>query len=66
MQKNIEEEDISKARVQPSTKVEPNVMKINMSALGATKAKRCATIMDITIFLDRGICIMDLDQFMWI
>jgi hypothetical protein len=72
MQKNKKEEDVFEVRVQPlikmqtSTKVQPNVMEINMSALGVIEARRCATIMDITTLLDKDIHIPDLDQFMWI
>ncbi len=52
--------------MQTSTKVQPNVMQINMSALGVIEARRCATIMDIATLLNKGIHIPDLDQFMWI
>ncbi len=37
-----------------------------MSALGFTKSKRCATILDRTTLLNKGIHIPNLDQFMWI
>jgi hypothetical protein len=71
MQKNTKEEDVSEVRVQPSikmqtlTKVQPNVMEINVNAPNVIEARRCTTIMDITL-LNKGIHIPDLDQFMWI
>ncbi len=37
-----------------------------MSAPRATKARKHAIIMDITTLLDKGICIPDPNQFMWI
>ncbi len=71
-QKDTKEEDVFEEGVQPSTtvqtstKMQPGAMEIDMSALGATEVKRCITIMDKTIILDKGICILDLDRFMWI
>jgi hypothetical protein len=41
-------------------------MQINMNAPSAIEAKRCATIMDKTILLDKGVCIPDPNRFMWI
>jgi hypothetical protein len=41
-------------------------MEIDMSAPRATKARKHAIIMDITTLLDKGICIPDPNQFMWI
>jgi len=61
--KDTEEEDIFEMKVQMSTKIQPTMMEINMSGLGATKARRCATIMDRTIFLDKGIHISNHNQF---
>jgi hypothetical protein len=69
-QKDTKEEDVFEEGVQPSTtvqtstKMQPGAMEIDMSALGATEVKRCITIMDKTIILDKGICILDLDRFM--
>jgi hypothetical protein len=37
-----------------STEVQPRAMEIDMSALGATKAERCVTIIDRTTLLDKG------------
>jgi len=36
-------------------------MEIDTSALGSTKARRHATIMDRATLLDKGICILDLE-----
>jgi hypothetical protein len=41
-------------------------MEIDMITLGATDARRKVTILDKTTLLDRGICILDVDRFMWI
>jgi hypothetical protein len=46
--------------------VQPSAMEINMNALGVTKAKRGATIMNKATFLDKGIRIPNPNQFMWI
>jgi hypothetical protein len=46
--------------------VQPRKMEIDMDASGATYVKRRATILDIAILLDKGICIIDFDKFIWI
>ncbi len=61
--KDAEEEDVFEIRVQMSTKTQPTIMEINMSALGATKAKRCATIMDKTTLLGKSTHIPNHNQF---
>ncbi len=66
MQKDAREEDVPKASVQPSTKVQPRAMEIDMNVLGAIEAKRCTTIMDRITFLNKSICILDPIRFMWI
>jgi predicted transglutaminase-like protease len=48
------------------TKVQPSAMEIDMNALGSTKVKRRATIMDKATLLDKGICIPNPDRYMWI
>jgi hypothetical protein len=47
--------------VQMSIEVQPNVMEINMSALGVTKVKRRVTVMDKATLLDKGIHIPNHD-----
>jgi hypothetical protein len=61
--KDAEEEDVFEIRVQMSTKTQPTIMEINMSAPGATKAKKCATIMDKTTLLDKSTHIPNHNQF---
>jgi len=65
-QKDAGEEEISKARVHPSTKVQPSAMEIDMNALGSVEVKRHAIIMDKATLLDKGIRIPNLNRFMWI
>jgi hypothetical protein len=50
--------------MQTSIKMQPSVMEIDMSALGATKVRRHTTIMDKATLADKGICIPDPNQFM--
>ncbi len=61
--KDTKKEDIFEMRVQMSTKIQPTIMEINMSAPWATKARRCATIMDKTTLLDKGTHIPNRNQF---
>jgi transcriptional regulator of NAD metabolism len=49
-----------------STKVQPSAMEIDMSAPSFIEARRHAIIMDISTLLDKGIHILNLEQFMWI
>jgi hypothetical protein len=51
--------------MQVLTKAQLREMEINMRESGVVANKRC-TIMDRTTFLDEGIRIRDLEQFMWI
>jgi hypothetical protein len=41
-------------------------MEIDMSALGFVEVKRCMTIMGKATLLNKGIFILDPNQFMWI
>jgi hypothetical protein len=41
-------------------------MKIDMRALGAIEVRTCTTIMDRATLLNKGIHIVDPNQFMWI
>jgi hypothetical protein len=52
--------------MQPPKEVELSRMEIDMNALRTTYVKRRTTIMDRTTLLDKGICILDHDKFMWI
>ncbi len=52
--------------VQMLTIVQPSVMEIDMSVPGCTNVRRHATIMDKATFLNKGICIPNLNRFMWI
>jgi hypothetical protein len=53
-------------RVLPLREVQPIRMKIDMTTLKATNARKRVIILDETSLLDRSICILDLDKFMWI
>ncbi len=57
---------VHEVRVQPPKEVQLSKMEIDMITLGATDARRKVTILDKTTLLDRGICILDVDRFMWI
>jgi hypothetical protein len=46
--------------------MQPSAMEIDMNALGVIKAIRRTTIMDKATLMDKGICILDPNQFMWI
>jgi hypothetical protein len=45
--------------------MQPSGMEIDMNAPGATELRKHATIMDIATLLDKGICILDPNRFMW-
>jgi hypothetical protein len=53
-------------RMLPLREVQPIRMKIDMTTLKATNARKRVIILDETSLLDRSICILDLDKFMWI
>ncbi len=65
------EDAVVEATIQPSTKVQAlietqlKVMEIERCKLDVAAKRRC-TIMDRVTFLDKGICILDPKQFMWI
>ncbi len=71
-QKDVEEEEVfvvgmqRSIEVQASTKVQPSVMEIDMNVPGVIEEIRQTTFMDKPTLLDKGICIPDLDRFMWI
>jgi len=71
-QKDVEEEEIFVVGVQPSiemhtsTEVQPSVMEINMNVPSVIEVIKQTTFMDKPTLLDKGICIPDLDRFMWI
>ncbi len=52
--------------MQPSKEMQSRKMEIDMTTPRATNARIRTTILDRTTLLDRGICILDLDKFIWI
>jgi hypothetical protein len=52
--------------MQPLREMQPRRMEIDMDAPGARDVKGRATILDKVILLDKGICILDFDKFIWI
>ncbi len=62
--RDIREENVTKVELQPSTRIQPRAMEIDMSV--SIETRRCATIKDRATLLDKGILILNPNGFMWI